>query len=56
MKRGVSTDTAMRLARYFGTTPEFWLNLQTAFDLQLAEAEVGAQIMPEVPQREPVAA
>lgn len=56
MKRGVSTDTAMRLARYFGTTPEFWLNLQTAFDLKLADAEVGAQIMGEVPQREPVAA
>lgn len=55
-KRAVSTDTAMRLARYFGTTPQFWLNLQTAFDLKLAEAEVGARIMREVPQREAVAA
>lgn len=55
-KRAVSTDTAMRLARYFGTTAQFWLNLQTAFDLKQAEAEVGAQIMREVHQREPVAA
>lgn len=37
-KRAVSTDTAKRLARYFGTTPQFWLNLQTAFDFKLAEA------------------
>ena len=55
-RRAVSTDTAMRLARYFGTTPQFWLNLQTAYDLKLAEAEVGAQILREVNQREPVAA
>ena len=53
-KRAVSTDTAMRLARYFGTTPQFWLNLQTAFDLKLAEAEVREQIMREVPQRDQV--
>jgi plasmid maintenance system antidote protein VapI len=46
----------MRLARYFGTTPQFWLNLQTSFDLKLAEAEAGAQIMREVHQREVVAA
>ena len=55
-RRAVSTDTAMRLARYFGTTPQFWLNLQTAYDLKLAEAKVGALIMREVPQREPVSA
>lgn len=55
-KRAVSTDTAMRLARYFGTTPQFWLNLQTAFDLKVAEAEVGAQIMRDVPRREEIAA
>lgn len=46
----------MRLARYFGTSAQFWLNLQTAFDLKQAEAEVGAQILREVPQREPAAA
>lgn len=31
--RGISADTALRLARYFGTSPEFWLNLQSAYDL-----------------------
>ncbi|MFZ4655105.1 MAG: HigA family addiction module antitoxin [Methylococcaceae bacterium] len=55
-RRAISTDTAMRLARYFGTTPQFWLNLQTAFDLKQTEAKVGEQILREVPQRKPVAA
>ena len=35
-KRSISPDTALRLARYFGTTPEFWMNLQSAFDLRTA--------------------
>lgn len=34
-KRGVTVDTAMRLARYFGTSPEFWLNLQAGWELSL---------------------
>jgi len=55
-RRAISTDTAMRLARYFGTTPQFWLNMQTAFDLKQTEAKVGEQILREVPQRKPVAA
>ena len=55
-RRAISTDTAMRLARYFGTTPQFWLNLQTSFDLKQTEAKVGEQILREVPQRKPVAA
>jgi len=55
-RRAISTDTAMRLARYFGTTPQFWLNLQTTFDLKQTEAKVGEQILREVPQRKPVAA
>lgn len=38
-RRDVSADTALRLARYFKTTPQFWLNLQTAFDLSKAEAK-----------------
>ena len=42
--RAVTADTAIRLARYFGTTPEFWLNLQTAYDLSLALAEQGPAI------------
>lgn len=42
--RGVTADTAMRLARYFDTTPEFWLNLQTQYDLTKTRMEVGKQI------------
>jgi addiction module HigA family antidote len=38
-RRGVSADTALRLARFFGTTPEFWLNLQRDHDLSKARAE-----------------
>jgi addiction module HigA family antidote len=38
-RRAVTTDTALRLARYFKTTPEFWLNLQTKYDLEIAEDE-----------------
>lgn len=37
-RRGVTADTALRLSRYFGTTPRFWLNLQAAHDLSMAEA------------------
>jgi addiction module HigA family antidote len=36
-RRGITADTAMRLARYFGTTARFWINLQTAYDLDVAE-------------------
>jgi len=36
-KRAVSVDTALRLARYFNTTAQFWLNLQTSYDLKLAQ-------------------
>ena len=36
-RRSITPDTALRLARYFGTTPQFWLNLQTSFDLKIAE-------------------
>ena len=50
--RAVTADTAMRLARYFRTTPEFWLNLQSAYDLSLAAAENGAAIEREVQPRE----
>ena len=35
-KRGVTADTALRLARYFGTTPQFWLGLQADYDLDIA--------------------
>lgn len=39
-KRAVSVDTALRLARYFNTTAQFWLNLQTSYDLKLAKESV----------------
>jgi addiction module HigA family antidote len=47
-KRGVSPETAMRLARYFGNSARFWLNLQTAYELALAECELGEKIAAEV--------
>ena len=47
--RGVSADTALRLARYFGTTAEFWMNLQSRYDLERARGEAGEQICREVP-------
>src|SRR5271154_6128685 len=43
-RRGVSADTALRLARYFGTSAEFWLNLQTAHDLSKTRMELGKTI------------
>jgi antitoxin HigA-1 len=54
--RAVSADTAIRLARYFGTSPEFWLNLQAAYDLSRALAEHGAAIERDVHPREELAA
>lgn len=42
--RGVTADTALRLAHYFGTTPQFWMNLQAAFDLEVEEDRSGAKI------------
>ncbi|MBB4267999.1 HigA family addiction module antitoxin [Roseospira visakhapatnamensis] len=43
-QRAITGDTALRLARYFGTTPEFWLNLQRDYDLEQARIETGAEI------------
>jgi antitoxin HigA-1 len=43
-KRGISADTALRLARYFGTSAEYWMNLQKAYELRLAEQTVGKSI------------
>jgi len=40
-KRRISADTALRLARYFGTTDRFWLNLQTRFDLEIQKDQLG---------------
>lgn len=43
-KRGITGDTALRLSHWFQTSPQFWLNLQSAYDLRLAEAKVAEQI------------
>ena len=43
-QRGVSADTALRLARYFGTTPEIWMNLQKTWELRQAEILAGHEI------------
>ncbi len=52
-KRGVSADTALRLERYFGSEAQGWLNLQTAYDLRVAEKAVAKQIKKDI---EPLAA
>ena len=43
-KRRVTADTALRLARYFGTTDRFWLNLQTRFDIEIEKDNLGAAL------------
>jgi len=47
-KRRITTDTALRLARYFDMSPQFWLGLQLDYDLDVAEDELGEQIEREV--------
>ena len=53
-QRGVTADTALRLSRYFGTTPQLWLNLQKTFELRAAEIESGETIAEQVRPREAV--
>jgi addiction module HigA family antidote len=43
-QRGISGDTALRLARWFGTSAEFWMNLQKTYELNLARSQVGKEI------------
>lgn len=50
-RRGVTADTAMRLARYFDTTPQFWMTLQAEYDLRTAQIERASQIAKEVSPR-----
>jgi addiction module HigA family antidote len=52
-QRAVTADTALRLARYFGGTPEFWLNLQSAYELRRARLTAGKKIAREVNPRRP---
>lgn len=47
-KRAISPDTALRLARYFGNSARFWMNLQTRYDITVAERELGERIEAEV--------
>ncbi len=47
-RRSITAETAMRLARYFGTTPGFWLNLQNIYDLEIAEDKCAERIVREV--------
>jgi addiction module HigA family antidote len=47
-RRAITADTAIRLGRYFNTAPRFWLNLQTAYDLEVAEDRIGARVGSEV--------
>ena len=49
-QRGITADTALRLGHWFGTTAEFWLNLQTLYELRLAETRVGKKIA-QLPRR-----
>jgi antitoxin HigA-1 len=50
-RRSVTPETALRLARYFGTTAQFWLNSQTSYELKIAESEKGPKIEREVQAR-----
>lgn len=50
-ERAITADTALRLARFFDTTPEFWLNLQTHYDLTVASRREARKIEQEVPRR-----
>lgn len=50
-QRSVSADTALRLARYFGTTPEFWIRLQAEYELREARRTVADEIQREVSPR-----
>ena len=48
--RGISAETALRLSRYFGNSAQFWLNLQSRYDLAVAEQNIGAKVTAEVEQ------
>ena len=50
-RRAVTADTAMRLGRYFGTSPEFWINLQARYDLDVADRTLRRRIEREVAPR-----
>ncbi len=47
-QRAITADTALRLARYFGTSPDVWLRLQATYDLEVAQHQIGKRIAREV--------
>jgi addiction module HigA family antidote len=55
-RRDITVDTALRLARWLGTSPEFWLELQQAHDLEVAEQTIGEEIRRTVQPRDPALA
>lgn len=55
-RRGITTDTAIRLGRYFGNTPQFWMNLQRDYELEVAEDELVHEIERQVQPRKPARA
>jgi addiction module HigA family antidote len=54
-KRSITGDTALRLAHWFGTSPQFWRNLQALYDVRMAEEEAGTEIktLPTKPEKSP---
>jgi addiction module HigA family antidote len=52
-KRAITADTALRLGKYFGVSPEIWLDLQSDFDLRVARRELWPKVEPRVRTREP---
>jgi addiction module HigA family antidote len=50
-KRAITADTALRLGQWFGTGPELWMNLQSSYELRLADQESGQEIREKVPRR-----
>ena len=47
-RRSITADTALRFARYFNNSPAFWMNLQTRYDLEVAQDEIAAQVARDV--------
>ena len=54
-KRSITGDTALRLAHWFGTSPQFWMNLQALYDVRMAEEDAGTEIktLPTKPEKSP---
>ena len=50
-KRGITADTAVRLARFFGTTPQYWMNLQSFYEVRAAESALQKELKGIVPSR-----